>query len=785
MAGVAHPELLHALPGRVRLHLPGWPGDDQRPVETAFTALPGVQSARANPLTHTVLVRFDPHVTDGPRLLAAARALRPADDPDRPTSPETRSPGTTAVAAMPRGRGAVAAQAGAGLADRPRLIQSGRGHAKRARITVRGLERDPAMAQRLVTRLERHPGVHAQASPLTGRVFLTYDEHLSDIEDLLSDVADVELPDEPGQDQPAYPMDPAPLVESAARTAASATGFGLLGVQALTGTQAILVDTASAATAAGTIGLIQGFPVTRDLTRRLVGRHLAGLLFEGAVIVSLTLSGNPLGLAVSGAEALRLLTEVLQRRRAWRHYEQSLSDPAAPRPGTDVKVSSGERAPLAAEVLDGTGTATGHDGLPAPIAPGGHVAAGAPLYGGPFVLRLQAGPPVTPQPRPAPPAPTLYDRYHRLLGPLSLAYGAVSALVTLSPLGALNGLLLINPCPAVIGADDADTGAAARAERCGAVVVTSRAGRVVQRPDALLLHMPRLLADGYEVAAAISLDDGLSSSTLYDQAAAVAAAAGAPWGEALHADHGGALAGAFDGQTATATLDGQRYDLGPFSGDALPDAARHDQSAAYLLALRRAGQDRPLGLIALRPRLRADVSALVAACRRHGVEVALVQSGAPETAQAIADRAGVPLAAEDDAVAAIQARQQQGAIVAFVSDNAAAAAAFAATDLAIGIAGTHHQFPAAADLLAPDLGVVAAVIEAGARRNRAARDAVWLSAASNVVGLVWGLGGAPGVEEATRIVYAASLAAIADGWLRLRGGRPSTGALLPPAAAEA
>jgi hypothetical protein len=56
---------------------------------------------------------------------------------------------------------------------------------------------------------------------------------------------------------------------------------------------------------------------------------------------------------------------------------------------------------------------------------------------------------------------------------------------------------------------------------------------------------------------------------------------------------------------------------------------------------------------------------------------------------------------------------------------------------------------------------------------------VWLSAASNVAGIVWGLGGAPGVEEATRVVYAASLAAIADGWLRLRGGRPSTGALLP------
>ena len=74
-------------------------------------------------------------------------------------------------------------------------------------------------------------------------------------------------------------------------------------------------------------------------------------------------------------------------------------------------------------------------------------------------------------------------------------------------------------------------------------------------------------------------------------------------------------------------------------------------------------------------------------------------------------------------------------------------------------------------MFAPDLRTVAAIVEAGARRAYAVRDSVVLSAIANAAGIVWGFGGAPGVEEATRVVYALALAAIADGWWRLRGGR--------------
>ena len=52
--------VIHALPGRIRVRLPGWSGRGHQRIEEQLRRLPGVVSARANPLTSTVLVRFDP-----------------------------------------------------------------------------------------------------------------------------------------------------------------------------------------------------------------------------------------------------------------------------------------------------------------------------------------------------------------------------------------------------------------------------------------------------------------------------------------------------------------------------------------------------------------------------------------------------------------------------------------------------------------------------------------------------------------------------------------------------
>src|SRR5207248_666831 len=211
----------------------------------------------------------------------------------------------------------------------------------------------------------------------------------------------------------------------------------------------------------------------------------------------------------------------------------------------------------------------------------------------------------------------------------------------------------------------------------------------------------------------------------------------------------------------------------------------------YLLVLSREEDGRPLGFVALRRRpgsrgsaegfeistvvpaeegldaaqvlgLAGEVSAAAGAPWGRvfppGVGLARLSAGAPVAAQAVARRAGVGLVASADAVAAIRQRQQAGALVAFVSDSAQAAPAFADCDLAVGLApGTTGDFPARADLLAADLGAVAAVLEAGARRDLAVRDAVAFSFGSNVFGALWSLRGRPGVEVASRGVYGSGL----------------------------
>ncbi len=757
------PRVLHALPGRVRVRLPARAGDEPWRLEGALRRLPGVRGAQANPLTGNVLVRFDPALIDAEGILAAVRALDPVAQGFAPSS------------GIPRA-GQSARTVG------PRAVHERVGSTSQARIAMRGLDRDPRVARRVVEHLARQPGVRAaRANPLTGRVFVEFDAHLTDLQDLLSEVSGIELPDLPGEDRPTHPLDPQPLIQSAGRTVGAGLGLALLAGRQLAGLQGPPLPGGLPARAAGVIGIVQGFPATRNGLRTLLGRDLADLLFQGLAIVSLALAGSPLGLALTGAESLRLVTEIVARRRAWKRYEARLDTAASAEPGAIVRLEAGDRTPLAATVHEGVGTASGRDGLPGAVFPGGRVPAGARLYGGPFVLHLEGGEPFTPQPRPGPPAPTLYDRYIGIAGLGSLGYAALTALATRSFARTFAALLLVNSRTAVIGMETAAVGASARVLRAGVTVVGTRPERSIRRPDTLLIDGPRVLTNGFEVAGVLPLAAEGDAGALLARASGVAAAAGAPWGDAFPvADRVEAVAGTFDGTTATARLAAGRYTLGPAAaGPYLPTATRLRHRGECLLALRRAGADRSEGFIVLRPRLAPGGAELLEHCRRHGVAVALLPGGDPLAGASLAARTGVALLPGGDAapgaVAQVRARQAAGQVVAVLADGADAAAAFAACDLAIGLtSGRSGRFPARADLLAPELGAVAAIVDAGAARAAATRDAVGLSLVANVAGALWGFRGAPGIERASLAVYATALAALADGWARLRGGaRPA------------
>ena len=509
-------------------------------------------------------------------------------------------------------------------------------------------------------------------------MLVEYDEHLTDLQDLLSEVADLELPDLPGEDRPTHPLDPGPLVQSSSRTIGAALGLALIAARRITGASATGAAATRFATAAGVIGLLQGFPFIRNGLRALLGRNVADLVFNGAGIVTLALSGSPLGLLATGAEALSLLNEVVSRRAAWRRYEQRLGGAAAAEPGAEIRLEAGERSPLGPRSSRGPARPSGATGCRSTCAPALTVPAGRALSGGPFVLRLQGDGPFTPGPRPAPPAATFYNRYVRVLGPVSLAYAALTAILTRSPGRTFEALLLVNPRTAVIGMEAANLQASARVLRGGVTVVGTRPDRVIRRPDLLLLGSPRVLTDGVELTSVLPWCDGCTAAEMQSIAAGVAAAAGSPWGSAFpQREHAPAADGAFDGHHRNGRRRGRP--LQRWARPSRPTRARRTPSSAacggeYHLLLYRLEGDRPekpLGLFALRPRLAAGVSELVETCRRHGVALAVLPGGDAEATRALRERAGVEVLDDGRPRRASSGNDQQsGGLVFFVTDAA-------------------------------------------------------------------------------------------------------------------
>jgi cation-transporting ATPase I len=262
MSSVAaeEPRIVHALPGRVRVHLPGWEGRSLRALEDALRRMRGVSDVRSSVLTGNVLIRFDPETTSDESILLALRELeRGGEDEEVEEEPE------------------------APLTQRER-----RGPAGRARIAVRGLDRDPELARRVVERLESRPSVKASASQLTGRVLVEFDKRKVGLEELLSMVSGLELPGLPGEDRPTHPLDREPLFEGAIGTVGAFLGLGLHAGRWLLGLTHPLVDPTVPVTVAGVIGLFEGFPVTRGMLHRLLGERAVRLLMGASTVVLYT-----------------------------------------------------------------------------------------------------------------------------------------------------------------------------------------------------------------------------------------------------------------------------------------------------------------------------------------------------------------------------------------------------------------------------------------------------------------------------------------------------------------
>src|SRR5512146_533215 len=115
------PQILHIVPGRIRMHLPQWKGHARYQLETQIRSLSGVRSVQANALTSNALIYFDPRETSETALLEAVQALN--FDVAEPFREETSS---------------------------PLVLREKHENTIRAHIAIRGLERDPALAKRVI-----------------------------------------------------------------------------------------------------------------------------------------------------------------------------------------------------------------------------------------------------------------------------------------------------------------------------------------------------------------------------------------------------------------------------------------------------------------------------------------------------------------------------------------------------------------------------------------------------------------------------------------------------------
>ncbi len=748
--------------------MPGLPSGGAAELERAARELPGVRRARASEQTGNVLVQFDEAEANAPAILAvlreslrdaqaAARAEAEAEESDR--SQKTREAIAGAVREIPKRAAGVPKQAAS--APKHAVRELGRLR-RRARVAVSGLDRDPQLARRLVERLGEMRGVsRVTASHLTGRVLVEYSEHLVDIQDLLGQIASLELPELADEDTPSHPLDPAPLIQSTARFAGATAGLALIAVRRARAGQGAQLRGGRGAHVAGAMGIVEGLPPIEQRLEELIGRHATQLALSGVTILGLTFAGSPLGLAVSGAGALRLMTTVRARRNAWRAYEERLEDAEAAYPSARIELEPGERVPLPATVLGGFGTAISSSGELLAIAPGARLDAGARVWGGAVTVELDGGEAFTPQPRATPPTPTSYDRYLKALPPASLAYAALTLALTRSPVRALTALLLVNPRAALIGSEAADNGAAARALRQGVIVVGSRERRPICRPDALIIESPRVLTNGLRFIGATAADPGYDSEDISRLAAGISAAAGSPWGGIFpRAEAVQAVDGTFDGAVASAEIDGERWLLGP---------ARPARGSEHVLELRPSARRRAVGSVTLALAPAVGLDRLLEQCRRVDIPLEVVGELIEGTEALVAGQ--TITAIRGDALDRVRDLQDGGGIVAVLSDTGHAGPEFAECDLAIALSsGRSGSFPARADLLATDLSSVAAIVEAGVLRDRAVRDSVLASIGSNIVGAFWGLGGNPRFERGSHATYVAALAAIAAGYARLQGG---------------
>lgn len=625
-----------------------------------------------------------------------------------------------------------------------------------------------------------------RASALTQNVLVRFDERMTTPERVLADIRRIaarlassegrsgrrettQVPVSVAQPRQGAPAEPRgvkepvtlELVESGARAAGALAGLCLVLARGRRAGPLPAARTASAI--ASSLMLLEGYSELRARSDRLLGSRGRAPLLAGAGVAAHILSGSPLGLAIAALVSSRQLLESFERRRALRGYRHRANVvPLADSSRSAVRLEEGDRLLASGLILDGEGSSVDGDGLLRPVGPGSDLEPGARLFGGPFLVELRPGaPPVRRSETPSADSGTQLPPWRETA---ALAAAAITFLTTRSISRGVGALILLSSRAEFLGEEAAGAWANLRVLRSGALPL--HGGVNIRLPDLVLFDRPRTISDGLEVAGVDVRQAQLAPWEAIDLALAVATLAGSPWGPIRRPsrllEEG---EGRFDGYGASAQIEGRTYTLTPYGAD----GGRLDGGLRLLLGM----DGDTLAVVRLQPRLAAEATELAALCRRLGVELVLSHEGTVTSAtRSLAGTMGLTLSGGSPG-GIVRRALGQGRRVALVTDSGEDAEALALADLTIGLAaGLDERFAPRVDVLVPDLATCAALLEVGARRDRAVREARLVSSTANVVGAGWIAVGAPQHRLAGALPNLATLAVLLVAWFRLRGGSP-------------
>jgi heavy metal translocating P-type ATPase len=323
---------------------------------------------------------------------------------------------------------------------------------------------------------------------------------------------------------------------------------------------------------------------------------------------------------------------------------------------------------------------------------------------------------------------------------------------------AVSVLIIACPCALGLATPMSIMVGVGRGARAGALIKNAGALERLEKVDTLAVDKTGTLTEGRPALTRVVPADGFSDTDVLRLAGAVeqpsehplaraivnAAGAGSEGGllpevEDFDAPAGKGVTGTVDGHRVAVGSGGFLRSLGVDAGGLAPQADELRSAGATAVFVAVDGQ--PAGVLAIADPVKATTAQALADLRAAGIEVVMVTGDNPVTAQAVADRLGIPrVEAEvlpDRKSEVVSALRAEGRVVAFAGDGTNDAPALAAADVGLAMStGTDVAIESAGvTLLHGDLTGIARARRLSQATMGNIRGNLWLAFGYNTAGI--------------------------------------------------